>query len=469
MTGLPYLIRLRPLAMPSLAALQSRDSNAKNSRMGYTEGGNFFFDPFANKRGAPQKKELHWVTNEVAQVSVLLCNLTSIDLEIQSIQLVTEGVRTETFSTTLVIPPHTWMHEVVLTVKPLAPGELSIAGIKVRCFNLSWVHKIDDNGESQPPCPTVRFSNITSSASEFSKVVVARSMPMLVLNDWLSTVLPSFHGEKRSLELALENSGQIPITHMEISVATYMVGQSQPRRCAVFEVCAGQQELVVRTCPAAIARVLRWDERIAAKICSSLPLLPQQQLVLPVEITAWPEYSSVEISIAYFASEDAGFKRELRVPLKFDLEPSIELVSVELLPPPFSLPSGLVHGEQATLAPLETDHPSCTLALQLSNASKFAFMFKCTTADEVHQEKIEAGSANRVLIPLERFDVQNLSDRLEFTWESLDGRLSGSLPSLVCDTVLDIKVTVLHTRHSMLTYVLIAENAGSVGSNRHYF
>lgn len=90
--------------------------------------------------------DLLWVQGQSIYVTVTLCNPLHFPIQIESISLSTEGCLFEAHSYSLTIPPLTPSLTVVISGKPLEPGQLFIHGCLIRAFNILARHPIDNFG-----------------------------------------------------------------------------------------------------------------------------------------------------------------------------------------------------------------------------------------------------------------------------------------------------------------------------------
>ena len=103
-----------------------------------------------------QLQKLHFVSQEVIQVEVVLGNPLRLPLRVQSVQLKVDGVEFAAHSSSITLPPETPDTTVILTGKALSAGRLRIQGCLIRCFNLLSEHRVDQAGRGIPPPPVSR-------------------------------------------------------------------------------------------------------------------------------------------------------------------------------------------------------------------------------------------------------------------------------------------------------------------------
>jgi hypothetical protein len=167
--------------------------------------------------------------------------------------------------------------------------------------------------------------------------------------------------------------------------------------------------------------ILRWDETSLRRFGGSLPLLSQCSFVLPVELLASPAYSGVNVVIGYAASPNSSYKRSLTLPLRLSFSPSLELLGLQVVAHPVlrttvgtsagkigagagaevgagaGAGAGAVAGSSlesdlALLLPQETDAPTCSVVLQISNPSRFPMVLNCEVDNEASKVGATTGS-----------------------------------------------------------------------------
>jgi hypothetical protein len=364
MTGFPWLVRLWPRVLPdALAPVKTDEVAMGDNRISYTSGGNFFFNPLGEKKA--KDVIVHWVANEVAEVTIVLCNPTALPLHITRAQLSTTGPPTECYDAECTLEPHEVGRELKLAAKPLRQGELAITGVKLTCMNLVWEHAVDALGEALHPCPFPLFTSrgvpahlCAPQKQRTARIAVLPALPVLSLKDWLpdSVLMPRYQGEGCLLDLYLENVGTMPIGQVAITAAvsgraggcdgggagaggsgTGSGDKASAARSLVFSSATKEQG---RAGTGQSDSTLSWDEDALADLRAALPLAPQQCYRVPLRMRADAE--CVDIAISYSGCEGAEFSRSLEVPCRMQLARSLELVSAEVICAS-ALPAGLRH------------------------------------------------------------------------------------------------------------------------------
>ena len=267
MTGIPEISSvklLRPTDEARRHYKRERSSSGISSRREYRLGedidgenkhqfSKIFYDPFAKNRGtnsggaggssSSERTRVEWVEGETGEVMVVVKNPLSVALDIQSISVIVQGVPYESYSQSFLLPPLA-RHVVMLSVKPLASGVLTVAGCSIRALNLEWIHSVD--GDGLPPLEqqyrrrhssTSSSSSSSASSSKNSPVTdpvtstVISSLPILTARDvfshesplttqgkgeQLSTMFSLMEGQVHQHRIYLENVGTVPIHQIEM-------------------------------------------------------------------------------------------------------------------------------------------------------------------------------------------------------------------------------------------------------------
>jgi hypothetical protein len=141
--------------------------------------------------------------------------------------------------------------------------------------------------------------------------------------------------------------------------------------------------------------ILRWDEASLRSFGGSLPLLSQCSFVLPVELLASPAYSGVNIVVGYSASPSSSHKRSLTMPLRLAFSPSLELLGLQVVAHPLlrtTIGTGGIAAGTTACMPQETDAPTCSVVLQISNPSRFPMVLNCEVNNEAAARDEAEGS-----------------------------------------------------------------------------
>jgi hypothetical protein len=114
------------------------------------KSGALYYDPFAAQRAKDVKKrmvaEVIWAVHTVGSVKLVINNPLAIPLTLDSLSLVAEGVDHIAYERAAIVPPYHSDFEVVLTLKPLEVGTLTLTAVKVFVNNAMHFVKLASNG-----------------------------------------------------------------------------------------------------------------------------------------------------------------------------------------------------------------------------------------------------------------------------------------------------------------------------------
>ena len=110
-----------------------------------------FYDPFAAQRAKDIKSkivtEVLWSVGTIGSIVLLLNNPLAVPISYDAVSVLLEGPSHIAYDTSITLPPYSSGFEVLLTVKPLQPGLLTILGVTVCINNAISVIKVDSSGK----------------------------------------------------------------------------------------------------------------------------------------------------------------------------------------------------------------------------------------------------------------------------------------------------------------------------------
>uniref|UniRef100_A0A2R5L9E5 Putative targeting complex trapp subunit n=1 Tax=Ornithodoros turicata TaxID=34597 RepID=A0A2R5L9E5_9ACAR len=182
----------------------------------------FIFSPHQRKgrRKTAGKMDFDWVQGEVCAVSMQLYNPLPVELRIQEMSLLVDGVPFECFPSSLELPAESSPYPVKLLGIARAAGELHILGYSTRVFgvtshcrlrDLSWVRCANLSVEVVPALPQLEVTSSLPLATSFST---------LGANIISNYALVLYAGESQVCQLTLTNPSSEPIESVEVSLLT---------------------------------------------------------------------------------------------------------------------------------------------------------------------------------------------------------------------------------------------------------
>lgn len=268
MENLPSVEKMSIRPSPVELRVHSRAENPKGVVSDQKE---FLYNPFEKAHDKISEKKDPWLQDQVAIVDAWVTNPLSVPLVLQNVHVIVEGVEAECYSTSVTLSPHLKRKQLTLAVKPLAIGEVRVKGLSIRALNLVSEHIISD----------------------LQTIQVLPRHPVLSIRDHFprASSMNLFTGERRDIQITLENTGPIPIGMIDIKVSSDLIS---------------------------------WDQ---TKFRRHLPFQPRDTIVLPFTIvSASPSCQKAEITIQYARDQDNdGFYRELSIPIHMKVESMLRI------------------------------------------------------------------------------------------------------------------------------------------------
>ncbi len=197
----PSVTAFSPCPLPEPLIVPSSD-NAND-----LQDGPFIFTPIQHPSAG--RKTLQWVLGEEAAVSVTLTNPLSVELKIEEMVLMHEGVVFEPLPTSIVMKPQATSIKIQLTGVPKEAGELRILGYscvvfgvrshcRAKCLGLSNLKEDAFKVEISPPIPRLEFCETEEGTA-----------PPDVRR------IEAYNGEEVKVELSVKNVTALPIASLE--------------------------------------------------------------------------------------------------------------------------------------------------------------------------------------------------------------------------------------------------------------
>ena len=134
---IPEFIKLTPIT-------ENIRVNIREIKPGSENKGIFIFNPWKKLGG--QALDFNWMAGNICYVKVLLRNIFKFEIFIDMLMLVTEGVDTINYPTSLIMKNTSELQELTLKFKPLKTGQVNILGVISKFTNFMHFHPIDAKG-----------------------------------------------------------------------------------------------------------------------------------------------------------------------------------------------------------------------------------------------------------------------------------------------------------------------------------
>ena len=137
LTYLPEVVRASPV-------LEVLKVNIRQHESGVDKSNIFIYNPW--KKGGATIADYNWMVGNVCYVKIYLRNVFEFEIFIDMIMLVTEGVKTINYPTSVIMNKTRSLHELTLKFKPLETGTINVLGVISKLSNFVHFHPINAKG-----------------------------------------------------------------------------------------------------------------------------------------------------------------------------------------------------------------------------------------------------------------------------------------------------------------------------------
>ncbi|KAJ6121896.1 hypothetical protein N7512_004361 [Penicillium capsulatum] len=320
----------------------------------------FLYNPFA--KPSSKALEMLTVTDEPASFRVTLQNPYEFEIEIEHLQLESEGVSFEGVAEHIVLPPFS-LQDIIVLGTAYEEGSLTISGciIKVQncrmrrfpIFKKYWRPepeiKFKRTGLSAKKPPMERPLSWSSTTSKDGKVsakkgpetetcqvkVIGKQPSLLIESMSLSqSATMVLEGETKSFNITLQNTSPCPVDFVLFTFqdSTTRQLQSALRNKDLLPVEIYELELKLATQPA-----LQWRREDADSCDCSI--LAGQKATFTVDVLGKPGLQDTTVQIDYSCLgakkgdlPDVFYTRQLFVPLTVTVNASVEIARCDIIP-----------------------------------------------------------------------------------------------------------------------------------------
>ncbi|KAG0648336.1 Transport particle subunit [Hyphodiscus hymeniophilus] len=391
----------------------------------------FIYNPFLRTPDAAVVDHL-LIAGEAAAFKVTLQNPYEFDVEIESIELESEGAEFDSAIQKTVIGPYRTQ---ILTVSgiPKAPGQLKIIGCiirvrgcrerrfpifsepwsprreaKIKTIGLSTVLKDKTRPVSvgSGPMPTPS-SMLPPKTTSLGLNVIDRQPVVVVKSSSLSqSALMVLEGERQQFSLTLQNLSKT--TPVDLVLFSFKDSTQAPLQTAISNRDASPAELYEYELIFARKQALCWVPKEGEKAY----IEPGATSVFTLEVLGKPGLTSavVQVDYAYLGVPQSEVQekfhtRQVSLPFTVTVNASIELARMDILPLTGNIPESL----WATRRASEKDNANfnsedyCLLLLDLRNAwPSRLFVHLDIASGDIIEEEILPGNTSRIMFPIHR-------------------------------------------------------------------
>ncbi|RKF64994.1 Transport protein particle subunit trs120 [Erysiphe neolycopersici] len=393
----------------------------------------FIYNPFSRTDTNPAIDQL-LVADETASFKVTLQNPFEFEVEVESMELESEGVEFESVPQKLTIGPYR-TQTVSISGIPKVSGRLKITGcvIKVRgcrirrfpIFEEPWSPqrevKVDSIGvasvfKSEEPRKSLKASaNTPPPKPNYLLLNVIKKQPIIVVKGTTLTQssLSILEGETRVFSITLQNlSSVIPVDLLLFSFSDSTEGPLQEVLKSRDSAAAEQYECELNL---AQKQALRWKMKD-----NEIPSITSGGTVtFDIEVFGKPGLTNaiVRIDYAYLGvpTQDVMenfYTRQIKIPLSITVSTSVQLESIDIIPLSGSIPRSIWARARIMLDenfPIESDD-YFLLQLDLRNAWSDQLSVRLQVkSGGLIEKKIPSGVTKRFIFPMNRIFIKNTS------------------------------------------------------------
>eukprot|EP00742_Colponemidia_sp_Colp-10_P011960 GILJ01013359.1.p1 GENE.GILJ01013359.1~~GILJ01013359.1.p1 ORF type:complete len:1213 (+),score=190.75 GILJ01013359.1:495-3641(+) len=455
MVGLPQVVKLQPLQLPpSLSPFIKAVKPVATT--GVTVGDPFLFAPWRKKLA--KRESIRWVQNDLAVVRVLVSNPRAFDVLLENVTISTTGVSVEAYPVSMMIPPKTTRAEFDISCRPLQTGDLKIRGLIIKAYNLTSEHLVDAEGKGYDLFCDPTLSTVPDDPDSLMNVTVVPSLPLLAVSlEHIpsDTPLHVMEGQQTAMRVSIRNIGTAPVRFLNVSMEELKAVTAPTNVKPPADAPDMKPSFVL-------------DLSVLKAGSAALPLAIGEGIKLPLNLIARKDCVGGRISVDYAEVENAEVGRVSTLPIQLKVEPSLELVSVDISPltasssfslleqiPPGRLGRSFSYGLGPSKASTDRffDNDFFLLSVEVRNTTINNFQLTCAVSDDTtsliktyadqYSILLEGLSTKRLALPMKRFTVEkgssplpdlqvanlyrdSLLRRIEFRWRS-EGHLLGYL------------------------------------------
>lgn len=377
----------------------------------HTSGNPLLYDPHENRPTAGDASQTYvLVPNEISVCRITLQNPYDITLDVESIQLITEGVQLKASHQHFTVAPF-GIQRVSISVSPSTPGDCKITGclIKIhgcreqqfRIVSKPWSasipflmkvpnedRKVEDSSKEKPVVGGPEYSTIA--------VTVIEPQPRIVLDEssMVDSTLMLLDGEALEMKLTIRNLSDIAASIFDVVTTNDAIQLSQD-----YEDDESLSES---------------SEQAGMTIVE-----PGKTATFTFDVTGKPSVFQVKIAFHYGCHENATHARILEVPINMTVNAGLQIQRLEALPMDIA----------------ENGEYSFVFTLDVGNAWPKSIFYSCFVSDlglksaeprrcHNHEGVLAPGQFERVFMPVARPVLLHESDEnLENARKSLLERL----------------------------------------------
>ncbi|KAK7421338.1 hypothetical protein QQX98_002232 [Neonectria punicea] len=379
----------------------------------------FIYNPFLKKPDEAVDQNL--VAGELATFKITLQNPYDIEVDIEKIQVATEGVEFEPIPEVTVIGPYR-TQVLRLRGRPKAAGEIKVVGavIKVRgcrerrfpVFSAPWTPSRDVKVKAKG---IAALEESVTAAKPFTRALEAETLSLKVIQEQPLVVVKSttlaqtsimiLEGERQVFSVTLQNLSTTPVDFMLFS---FKDSTQEPLQAALDNRDATPAELYEYELILMKRQALRLPRSQRGR-----KIAPGGEATFEFEIFGKPGLRSAMIQVDYThlgcpkdEITEQFYTRQVSLNLTVTVNASVELARIDALAVYGDIPKPIWDRLGSTVAAKPDDY--CLVSIDLRNAWPSQMAIRLESDDGVAvEDDILPGNTSRVIMPVKRVYLED--------------------------------------------------------------
>lgn len=379
----------------------------------------FIYNPFLKKPDEIISENL--VAGEIATFKITLQNPYDIEVDIEKIEVATEGVEFEPIPEVTVIGPYR-TQVLRLRGQPKAAGDIKVIGavIKVRgcrerrfpIFSAAWTPARDDKVKAKG---MIGLEESVAAVKPFARALVSETLSLKVIQEQPLVVVKAttlaqssimiLEGERKVFSVTLQNLSTTPVDFLLFS---FKDSTQEPLQAALSNRDATPAELYEYELILMKKQALRLPRGNQGRKIS-----PGGEATFDFEIFGKPGLTSAMIQVDYThlgcpqdEIKEQFFTRQVSVNLTVTVNASVELARIDALPVYGDIPRPIWDRLGSAVAAKPNDY--CLVSIDLRNAWPSQMAIHLESDDGVAvEDDILPGNTSRVILPVKRVYLED--------------------------------------------------------------
>ncbi|KAF7545016.1 hypothetical protein G7Z17_g9501 [Cylindrodendrum hubeiense] len=379
----------------------------------------FIYNPFLKKPDEVVSENL--VAGEIATFKITLQNPYDIEVEIEKIEVATEGVEFEPIPEVTVIGPYR-TQVLRLRGRPKAAGDIKVTGavIKVRgcrerrfpIFSAPWTPSRDDKVKAKG---IAALDESVTAVKPFARALVSETLNLKVIQEQPLVVVKTttlaqssimiLEGERMVFSVTLQNLSTTPVDFLLFS---FKDSTQEPLQAALSNRDATPAELYEYELILMKKQALRLPRGNQGR-----KIAPGGEATFDFEIFGKPGLTSAMIQVDYThlgcpqdEIKEQFYTRQVSVNLTVTVNASVELARIDALPVHGDIPRAIWDRLGSSVVAKPNDY--CLVSFDLRNAWPSQMAIRLESDDGVAvEDNILPGNTTRLILPVKRVYLED--------------------------------------------------------------